>query len=374
MERDNMKRINKLLLLISAFVLLVSCTNNQNNQDINKNNDVNTKYELSMIMAGDALIHNGVYLDAYEGNDFYNFKPMFEDIKPVVSSYDLAFYNQETVIGGKKIGLSTYPRFNSPEEIGDALVDAGFNMISLSNNHTLDRGEEAITNSINYWKDKDVVTSGSYLSFEERNKISVHKKNNIRYAMLAYTTTTNGLRAPIGKEYLVNTYNDEIVKEDIERIKDYTDVIIVSMHWGVEYTHTPTQEQKRIAEYLSSLGVTIVIGHHPHVIQPIEFINDTLVVYSLGNFISAQVGTPKLIGMLVSLNIVKSIDNNEISVKIEDVKGDLIYTYYDNFKNFKVIPFNNLNDDLLNNYKQIETQYTSIINQYDKTIKVGIFE
>ncbi len=369
-----MKRINKLLLLISAFVLLVSCTNNQNNQDINKNNDVNTKYELSMIMAGDALIHNGVYLDAYEGNDFYNFKPMFEDIKPVVSSYDLAFYNQETVIGGKKIGLSTYPRFNSPEEIGDALVDAGFNMISLSNNHTLDRGEEAITNSINYWKDKDVVTSGSYLSFEERNKISVHKKNNIRYAMLAYTTTTNGLRAPIGKEYLVNTYNDEIVKEDIERIKDYTDVIIVSMHWGVEYTHTPTQEQKRIAEYLSSLGVTIVIGHHPHVIQPIEFINDTLVVYSLGNFISAQVGTPKLIGMLVSLNIVKSIDNNEISVKIEDVKGDLIYTYYDNFKNFKVIPFNNLNDDLLNNYKQIETQYTSIINQYDKTIKVGIFE
>ena len=192
--------------------------------------------------------------------------------------------------------------------------------------------------------------------------------------MLAYTTSTNGLKTPNGKEYLVNVYSDEIVKEDIEKVRDKVDVVMVSMHWGIEYTHTPTEEQKRIANYLASLGVDIIIGHHPHVIQPIEFIGDTLVIYSLGNFISAQIGLPRLIGMMVSLNIVKKVDNDQITIKIEDVKGDLIYTYYDNFKNFKVIPFSKLNNNLLKNYEKIKEEYIAIINNYDKTISVGIFK
>jgi poly-gamma-glutamate synthesis protein (capsule biosynthesis protein) len=366
------KLIHVILLLVVFSFILVGCSKKK--EETNQTHNILNEYRLSMIMAGDALIHGAVYHDANIGNDQYDFKPMFEEIKPFVQNYDLAFYNQETIIGGKELGLSTYPRFNSPKEIGDALLDAGFNMVSLANNHTLDRGEQAILNSLNYWRDKKIVFAGSYSSFEERNKIQVYEKNKIRYALLSYTTSTNGLKAPTGKEYLVNVYSDEIVKEDIERIKNNTDLIVVSMHWGVEYTHTPTAEQKRIANHLASLGVDIVIGHHPHVIQPIEFINDTLVIYSLGNFISAQEGLPKLIGMMVSLNIVKTVDNNKTNIKIEDVKGDLIYTYHQNFKKFKVIPFSKLNNDLLNNYEQIKNEYSAIINNYDKTISVGIFK
>ena len=102
----------------------------------------------------DALIHNGVYSDAHLGNNKYEFKPMFEEIKPLFKNMILLFTIKKTIIGGKELGLSTYPRFNSPEEIGDALVDAGFNIVSLANNHTLDRGEKAILNSWDYWQRK----------------------------------------------------------------------------------------------------------------------------------------------------------------------------------------------------------------------------
>ena len=367
------KKTRLLLLVVCITIFLVGCFKIQ--KEIQDNNVNQLKeYNLSMIMAGDALIHNGVYLDAADGEGGYDFKPMFKYLKPIVQTYDLAFYNQETIIGGKKIGLSTYPRFNSPEEIGDALVDTGFNMVSLANNHTLDRGEVAIINSVDYWNDKNVITAGSYTSYEQQEKVNIYEKNNITYVFLAYTTITNGLKTPDDKEYLVNIYSDEKVKEEVEKIKNKVDVVIVSMHWGTEYTHTPTSEQKRIANYLSSLGVDIIIGHHPHVIEPIEYINDTLVIYSLGNLISAQEGISKLIGMLVSLNVNKTIDNDKISISITDVKGDLIYTYYDNFKDFEVIPFNQLNNNLLDNYEDLRTEYSSIINQYDKTIKVGIFK
>lgn len=370
-----MKRTLKYWLFVVGIIFLTTGCFNKLQEEVPKNREEPQKYELSMIMAGDALIHSSVYKDAYQGSDIYNFNYMFEELKPIVKNHDLAFYNQETIIGGKGLGLSTYPRFNSPEEIGDALIDAGFNMISLANNHTLDRGEQAVINSLNYWQNKDVAIAGSYRSFDEKNNVVIKQKNNIRYALLAYTMSTNGIPCPTGKEYLVNLYSDTVVKQDVDKIKDYTDVIIVSMHWGNEYTHTPTDEQRRIAGYLSSIGVNVVIGHHPHVIEPIEYIGDTLVVYSLGNLVSAQIGTPRLIGMLVSLNIVKSTDKNQVDIEIKDVKGDLVYTYYNNrFRNFKVIPFSNLNDDLLNNYKDIEQQYSAIINKYDKTIKYGIFK
>ena len=113
--------------------------------------------EVSMVMVGDALIHQSIYLSSKSG-DGYNFTNMLSKIKPIVSKYDIAYYNQETVLGGTKLGLSTYPRFNSPYEVGDAFRDAGFNMVSLANNHTLDRGKNAITNSVNYWNKLQEVT------------------------------------------------------------------------------------------------------------------------------------------------------------------------------------------------------------------------
>lgn len=232
---------------------------------------------LSLVMVGDALIHGSVYDDA-KTVDGYDFTGMLLEMKPIISSYDLAFYNQESILGGTELGLSTYPRFNSPYQVGDAFLDAGFNLVSLANNHTLDRGEQAILNSMNYWKTKDAYVAGSYSSEEDRDYLLIKEKNGIKYALLSYTCWTNGLSIPGGKNYLLNRYDKEIVKNDIERLRDKVDLLMVSMHFGDEYSFTPSNEQREIANYLASLGVDSIIGHHPHVVQPNEFIGDTLVI------------------------------------------------------------------------------------------------
>lgn len=332
----------------------------QEQEEIKEELPKEEKYNVSLIMTGDALIHSAVYADA-KNNNKYDFKPMLEQIKPIVEKHDLAFYNQETILGGTEIGLSTYPCFNSPYEVGDAFIDAGFNIVSLANNHTLDRGVKAITNSRNYWNKKDVLVSGSATSIGERNNIEIKEKNNIKYAMLAYTTTTNGIKAT--KDYHVNIYSNEQAKKDIEHIRDKTDIILVSMHWGEEYNHNVTTKQKEIATYLSSLGVDIIIGHHPHVVEPIEYINDTLVIYSLGNIISAQRGVEKLTGLMVSVNIEKAVINDTTSINISDPTAELIYTYstYNPRKNFKLYPYTKLNDKLLPNYKEYYNKFMNIV-------------
>lgn len=367
------RKMHFLVCLLSLLVIFTGCGKEVDLQALSYKNDFKYDSEgqsnkLSMITAGDALIHSSVYQDAYISGDSYDFTKMLPSIKNLVSGYDLKYYNQETIIGGKNLGVSTYPCFNSPDEIADAMLDAGFNMVSLSNNHTLDRGEKAIIYSTEqYWPTKEVMVAGSYNSFENRNKIQVREMNGIKYTLLSYTTSTNGIPVPSGKDYLVNRYDPEQVKKDIEAVRPYTDVIMVAMHWGEEYTATPVNSQKQIAQYLSDLGVNVVIGTHPHVIEPIEFIGDTLVIYSLGNFISAQIGIDRLVGAMVSYDIVKNADN---SIKIENVKAHLIYTYYNNFRNYYVYPFTELNTNILPNYVSLYEKYSNIIKMYDNSIEV----
>jgi Putative enzyme of poly-gamma-glutamate biosynthesis (capsule formation) len=319
--------------------------------------------KMSIVMVGDALIHGAVYLDASLGKGKYDFTKMFTDIEPIIKDYDLKYYNQESVIGSKKLGISHYPRLNSPDEIGENLVAIGFNMVSLANNHTLDKNEEGTLYSVSFWKKQEgVITAGSYDSWESRNMIRVYEQNDIAYAFLSYTMKTNGLKAPKGKEYLVNVYDAETVKKDIEAAKENgAEVIIVAMHWGEEYSHVPNSSQKEIAQYLSELGVNLIIGSHPHVIQPIDYVNDTLVIYSLGNFISAQqvLGLPKTIGLLAGVEIVVDKDGK---VSFENLNYELLYAYCtSNHKNFKVIPFSNLTDKILKDYKKVEAQYLKIV-------------
>ena len=348
-------------------------------EEVKKEPKVET-YKASLFAVGDALIHDGVYIDANtykkgaDGHYIYDFSPMFTDIADIVKDYDLAFYNQETVIGGKNLGLSNYPCFNSPDEIGLDLVKIGFNMVNLSTNHTKDKGIAGIKYSANFWeKQENVYAVGSYTSKEKKEEAKFKTVNGINYALLGYSTVTNGFTIKDSESYYWDLYDKEKVKNDIEKIKDKVDVIIVSMHWGTEYTHVPTQEEREIAKYLASLGVDIIIGHHPHVIQPIEYVDDTLVIYSLGNFISAQDGTAKRVGMMASLDINKTVtDGKTTSVTIDNVKGDLIWTYYRGYKNFKVIPFNKLNNNLLNGYQNIYNQYKPIINKTnDSRIQTG---
>lgn len=339
-------------------------------------------YKLSLVMVGDALIHSSVYKDAYDSTtNTYDFKKHVSLIKPIVEKYDLAFYNQETILGGVELGLSSYPQFNSPTEVGDAMIDAGFNMVGLANNHTLDKYEKGITKSLEYWgSKKDILTAGSYLSFEDRNTPRIKTKNNISYTMLSYTYGTNGLPVPSGKEYLVNLWNvysnteyeayKEQVKKDIEAVRDKVDILIVAMHWGVEYTFTPNTFQLDMANYLSSLGVDIIIGHHPHVIQPVTKINNTLVFYSLGNFISAQLQDQnfnKMIGLMSNLDIVKTVKDDEVTINIENIENELIYTYYSGFRNFKVIPFSQMTEEYNRNYIKLYETYSEVIKKLDPT-------
>ena len=340
-KKDKVLRIFVVLiiLIIGIYFGYNKLLNNHNNisSDSKVNvDDNNHSTSISLIMAGDNLINDKLYNAAKKGDGSYDFKSMYSYIKDIVKNYDLAYYNQETILGGSEIGVSSYPAFNSPYEVGDATIDTGFNLVSLATNHTLDRGEKAIINSLNYWNNKsNVLTSGSYLSNDDRNKVNIKEVNNITYTMLNYTYGTNGIKVPEGKEYLVNIWpctgnnpdNDtkyqeykEVVKEDILRVRDKVDLLIVAMHFGVEYTHVPTNYQIDMAEFLSSLGVDIIIGTHPHVIMPITYINDTLVIYSLGNFLSAQDTNNDYnttVGLLSSIKITKNIDkDNNSSIKL----------------------------------------------------------
>ena len=354
------------------------------------------EYFISLVMVGDALIHDKIYLEAKElGNGDYDFRPMLELVKQSVSKYDLAYYNQETILGGSEIGVSSYPAFNSPYEVGDAMIDAGFNLMSLATNHTIDRGEKAVINSRSYWDSKvinskeGILAVGSYTSFDEKNKIQVREVNNITYTMLNYTYGTNGIKVPSGKEYLVNVWPvtgnnpdtdiayqnyKEQVKKDIDKVRDSVDVLMVAMHWGVEYQTNPNNYQKDMAEYLASLGVDIVIGTHPHVIQPIEWIDDTLVIYSLGNFISAHevVNIANRVGLMSSVKITKVIDNGNESIVIDNLENELLYTYYtSNYKDIKVIPFSKINSNYLLNYIEIYDEYKNIVQSLDSNIVVN---
>lgn len=327
------------------------------------------EYEAKMIMIGDALIHSSVYLDAKQSDGTYDFKPMLELTKPITTKYDLSYYNQETILGGAELGYSNYPRFNSPSEVGDAFIDSGFNMVSLATNHTMDKGEQGVLNSVNYWKQKKgIVTAGQYSSQEERDQVNIYEINNIKYAFFSYTTWTNGLETPTGKEYLNNVYSDEKAKNDIEKVRDKVDVIIVAMHWGTEYSFGVSDSQTQIANYLSDLGVDIIIGAHPHVVEPVEYINNgkTFVIYSLGNYISDQVGIERLTGLMMELTIKKNVDvDDNVSVSIESPKAELLYTKSSpsGKRNFKVYPYSKLDNTILPNYMNYYTKYKAIVSE-----------
>lgn len=397
----NKRKKDKVLRIFIVLIILIigiyfgynKLLNNHNNisSDSKVNvDDNNHSTSISLIMAGDNLINDKLYNAAKKDDGSYDFKSMYSYIKDIVKNYDLAYYNQETILGGSEIGVSSYPAFNSPYEVGDATIDTGFNLVSLATNHTLDRGEKAIINSLNYWNNKsNVLTSGSYLSNNDRNKVNIKEVNNITYTMLNYTYGTNGIKVPEGKEYLVNIWpctgnnpdNDtkyqeykEVVKEDILRVRDKVDLLIVAMHFGVEYTHVPTKYQIDMAEFLSSLGVDIIIGTHPHVIMPITYINDTLVIYSLGNFLSAQdtnIDYNTTVGLLSSIKITKNIDkDNNSSIKLSDLNNELIYTT--NKDGYKIIPFSNPDiKEYLNDYERVYNKYANIVRSIDSSININ---
>ncbi|WP_246861207.1 CapA family protein [Bacillus sp. REN3] len=293
---------------------------------------------------GDILIHDTVYEDAFtDGN--YDFKPMLRHMKEYLLAPDLLLANQETVLGGVEIGLSSYPAFNSPVEVGDALIDAGVDIVSNANNHSLDRSEKGVLKSTGYMEAAGLPYVGSFKDAEDRDKVRVLTKNGIKVAYLSYTYGTNGIPVPIGKDYLVNLIDREIMKAEIHRAKEQSDVIVMSIHWGNEYQRFPTGEQEDLAQFLVNEGVDIIFGHHPHVLQPMDWIEapdgrKALVVYSLGNFLSGQMWDYKDIGGLATIEVTKILAPEGKNIMLSNPQFLPTFVSSSRQRNYQVVPLN----------------------------------
>ncbi|WP_342542467.1 CapA family protein [Paenisporosarcina sp. FSL H8-0542] len=309
-----------------------------------------------LVAIGDILLHQPVYKDAKTTDGTYDFTAMFEKVKPFIESADIAVANQETMIGGPELGLSSYPKFNSPYEIGDALKYSGIDLVTIANNHTLDRGEKAILNAIDYWDQIEMPYTGAFKSPDDRNMVRTVTKNDITFSFLSYSYGTNGMPVPEGKPYLINLIDLPLIEQDVKKAKTISDVVVVSMHWGNEYEKTPNDTQINLANELSSMGVDIIIGHHPHVLQPVDWIERpdgtrTFVMYSLGNFLSSQEGLEKLTGGIGGVEITKVVDSEKTVIKLDHPSFVPTYGYYKNKRDFEVIPMHLLTESYLPGYQ-----------------------
>ncbi len=375
-----MKIANRILCaaLALGMILLSSCANPGSNSDSNApsgagritlapdesdavpgaadNTHTPTPGRISFACTGDNIIHESLFTEAAklasqlpaaelpadadgagdamapgEGSVNYYFDSMYDAaIRELISSADIAFCNQEGPISG--LEPHGYPNFNAPKEAGDALVAMGFDIINIANNHMLDM-EHLTTgyeNSIKYWKSKDVLMVGGYESAADYAPRYI-ERNGIKIAVLSFTYGTNGYSVNPSSSAVVPMIDDAVITSQVTEARANADFVIVSMHWGAENKQEVTVEQKRLAELIADLGADAVIGHHSHTVQPIEWIegrggNRTLVIYSLGNFISSQLYARNLTGEIVTFDIVKR--DGEKSAYIENVVTHPTFTHY----------------------------------------------
>lgn len=279
--------------------------------------------EVSLIMVGDILLHTPVENAAKQEDGSYNFDAVFANMKDEIEAADLAIVNQEVIIGGEELGISGYPAFNAPHAIGDALVDAGFDVVCHGTNHALDKGKKGLVSCLNFWQENypDIAVLGVNGSEEEQEELYIYEQDGIRIAILNYTYGTNGIPLPEDMPYAVDMLEKEKVIADIQKAEELADFTIVCPHWGTEYKLEPSAEQKRWTDIFLENGVDLVLGTHPHVIEPVEWVRDEdnghemLVYYSLGNFVNWTSGT----GAGVANRMVGGMAQVTLSVEEEKV-------------------------------------------------------
>lgn len=282
-----------------------------------KKQAVNSKVTIAAV--GDNLIHNTLIAAGEQEDGSLDYTSLYANIKPDIEKADIAVIDQETVLGGSSFEYTGYPVFNSPWEVGDAAIDAGFDIFACANNHIMDKGWAGIEKEIEYFSDKKVVQLGVNADERAYNQITYYEKNGITFSLLNYTYGTNGIPLPEDKPWCVNLLDKEKVTADIKEARANSDVVIVFPHWGTENSHDISDYQREYVKLFSDLGVDIVIGCHPHVLQPVEWVtNDStgkkmLVYYSLGNFISHQIELDQLCGGIAQITVEKHGDEIEIS-------------------------------------------------------------
>ena len=249
---------------------------------------------VSLLMVGDILLHTPVEEAALQEDGTYSFAAIFEPLKAEIQAADRAIVKQEVIIGGEELGISGYPAFNAPYSVGNALVDAGFDVVCHGTNHALDKGKKGLLNCLNFWKETypNIAVLGIHDSQESQDQIFVYEKDGIRIAVLNYTYGTNGISLPKDMPYAVDLLKEAQVVSAIQRAEELADFTIVCPHWGTEYQLKQSAEQERWAKLFVKHGADLILGTHPHVIQPMEWISDeetdnqALVYYSIGNFVN----------------------------------------------------------------------------------------
>lgn len=253
-------------------------------------------------MVGDILLHTPVEESALQEDGSYDFDAVFAHTRELIRSADLALVNQEVILGGTELGISGYPAFNAPYEVGDALTEAGFDVVCHATNHALDKGKRGVQNCTSYWQEQHPETAvlGIYGSAEaaaEAPYLYTFPDSDICVAILNYTYGTNGIPLPDDMPYAVDLLKEEKVIADIQLAEELADFTVVCPHWGTEYRLEPDSMQQKWADIFLENGVDLVLGTHPHVIEPMEWLRDEetghemLVYYSLGNYVNWTSGT-----------------------------------------------------------------------------------
>lgn len=353
------------------------------NMTASDDNDLETK-NVSFCAVGDNLIHETIYkeADGFSGgydDGKYDFTPFYSEVKDDIKAFDIAFINQETIVGGYDLGLSGYPVFNSPNEVVPALKETGFDMVNTATNHSLDKGQEGIDNAVSVLDKNSLCHDGVYSDESDMDKIRIIEKNGIKVALVSFTESTNGIELP--NDYSLSTFDDEYIKKKISAAKTVADVVLVSAHWGTENSFNENDSQKYYSKYFADCGADIIIGTHPHTIQPIKWITaddgrKVLCAYSLGNFLGGMLSFDNVLSGMVSFDI-KEKDNR---ITVDNVKWTPLVIHFegdknnimDSRKNYKVYKLSDYTDKLskkhiLNGYEGNEI---SVEHFWEKTKEV----
>ena len=347
------KKGNKKLLLILFIILLIfiififnkynknANTNTENNSTETTLSNNNTKQDtaepitFTLTSLGDTLCHNTQYWDAYNSKtDEYDFSYVYEDIKNYTSSSDITIGSLETTFAGKEKGYSNYPTFNTPDSLATALKDIGVDVVSLAGNHALDYGYSGLCRTIDVFDNIGLSHLGTYKTAEDQEKILMKDVKGVKIAFINYTYGTNGIPLPSGKDFCVNLIDKDFIKKQINQAKEQNvDMIVACMHWGTEYRTTANSEQKDLANFLFENGVDVILGNHPHVLEPMEkktitlqdgTTKDVFVVYALGNFTADQRDEITRDSAILNLTITK---NSNGKISIDKVNYIPIYMY-----------------------------------------------
>ncbi|HOA84470.1 MAG TPA: CapA family protein [Bacillota bacterium] len=297
-----MKAVIKLFCMILLVACLCACAAGANSLPAPRPETIRTEMpadefndeQVTIVMVGDLLMHRLVQQSGKAPDGSYNFDHLFACVKSEISAADIAIINQETPLAGEKLGLSGYPMFNAPQEVADAVAKAGFDIVLQATNHTLDRGAEGVRLCREYWAGHfpEVKIAGTALCEKEASEILIVERSGIRVAVLNYTYGTNGIPLPDGMPYIVSLLDEEKVRADTARAREIADFVVICPHWGTEYMHKPSEEQDYWCRIFLECGADLVIGTHPHVIQPVKWYSredghKMLVYFSLGNFVNS---------------------------------------------------------------------------------------